>query len=293
MNRYTFALVAMLVFSGCSCVSVEAGNAGVETHWGHVTGVVEGEGMKIVGWSTDLHEMSVRLQNLEEENIPCRSHDNVSVLVDVTASYVLVRSSAAKVYKQLGDDYAALVILPALRSTIRDAVASVEALAVAQARSDMEAAAQTQLRAAVAMMLRNQHLPPGAIRIDSVQLRNVDLPASLTSSIESIQRQRNAALERTQALATAQQEAERARAEQEGRNRVALLAAQNQADVRRVAGESEALYNRTVSASMTPTLVELRRIEAQRAIATNPNAQLVVMGGGGGGSSPIVIQAPR
>ena len=272
---------------------VEPGNVGVETDWGRVTGEVQGEGTQLTGPGIDLHEMSVRLQNLEETDIPCRSKDNVSVMVDVTVSYVLNRGAAAKVYKQLGDDYATLLILPATRSTVRDAVAGVEALAVAQSRGGLETAVEAQLRASIAVTLRNQHLPTGALRIDSVQLRNVDLPRTLTESIESIQRQRNQALERAQALATAQQEAERARAEQEGRNRVALLAVQNQADVRRIAGESEAQYNRAVSASMTPTLVELRRIAAQEAIARNPNAQLVVLGGGGGSSQmPIVLQTP-
>lgn len=285
-------LILALVLGGCQCHTVEPGNAGVETSWGRVTGVVYGEGMKFTSIATDIHEMSVRMQNVEEADIPCRSKDNVSVLVDVTVSFTLSRAAAAKVYKQLGDDYPQLVIIPALRSTVRDAVANIEALVVAQSRSSVEQAVETQMRANVASLLRSQRLPADALRLDSVQLRNTDLPESLTTSIESIQRQRNLALEREQAMRTAQQEAERLRIEAEGRARVALIEAQQQADVRRIAGESEAAYNRLVSASLTPSLVELRRIDAQRAIAANPNAQLVVIGGGGSGGTPIVLQAP-
>jgi len=285
-------LILALVLGGCRCHSVEPGNAGVATSWGAVSGDVYGEGMQITSIATDIHEMSVRMQNIEEQDIPCRSKDNVAVLVDVTVSFTLARSAAAKVYKQLGDDYPQLVLIPALRSTVRDAVAEVEALVVAQSRSSVEQAVETRMRANVASLLRSQRLPPNSIRLDSVQLRNTDLPESLTASIESIQRQRNLALEREQAMRTAQQEADRLRIEAEGRARVALIEVQQQADARRIAGESEAAYNRTVAASLSPSLVELRRIDAQRAIATNPNAQLVVIGGGGSGGSPVILQAP-
>jgi regulator of protease activity HflC (stomatin/prohibitin superfamily) len=142
-------------------------------------------------------------------------------------------------------------------------------------------------------MLRSQELPSNAIRLDGVQLRNADLPRSLTDSIESIQRQRNAGLEREQALHTAEQEAARLRAEAEGRNQVAILNATGQAEVRRIDGESQARFNRELSSSLTPGLIELRRIEAQRAIVSNPSSRLVLLGGSGSsGGTPIVLQAP-
>lgn len=287
-----FLYLLPLILIGCS--TVEPGNVGVETSWGHVTGTVYSEGTHATGPGTDLHEMSVRMQNLEEQDIPCRAKDNVAVAVDVTVSYTLDRAAAAKVYKQLGDNYAALAVLPATRSVVRDAVASVEALQAAQQRPQLEQNVERELRESLAQTLRNQHLPINAVHIDSVQLRNLDLPRTLTASIEAIQRQRNAALEREQALVTAQQEAARLRVEAEGRNAVAILEAQRQAEVRRIMGDSEASYNRTVSPSLTAQLVELRRIDAQRAILENPNAHLVILGGGGGGGggSPIVLQAP-
>lgn len=75
-----------------------------------------------------------------------------------------------------------------------------------------------------------------------------------------------------------------------------FLNAQREATVRQIRGESEAEYNRTVAASLNQNLIELRRIDAQRAISTNPNAQLVVLGGGGGNNNstmPIVLPPMR
>ena len=76
-------LVAIIALSLMGCTTVESGNVGVELSWGHVTGEVFGDGTHQTGPNTDLHIMSVRLQNLEEQDIPCRSKDNVSVSVDV------------------------------------------------------------------------------------------------------------------------------------------------------------------------------------------------------------------
>ncbi len=288
------ALILTMFLCVAACDTVQPGFTGVEQDWSHVTGKTYEEGFHFTGPNVDLHQMSIRMQNLEETDISCRSKDNVAVLVDVTVSYTLNRASAAKVFKQLGDDYATSVVMPATRSTVRDAVAGVEALQVAQARGTLEEAIATALRSSVVRTLRSQSLPATAIRIDSVQLRNADLPRSLTDSIESIQRQRNQGLEREQALHTAQQEAARQRAEAEGRNQVALLNATGQAEVMRINGESQARFNRELSSSLTPGLIELRRIEAQRAITANPNAHLVVLGGeGGSGNAPLVIQAPR
>lgn len=287
------ALMVAISLGGCSCETVDPGNVGVVVQLGEVKDVNPyREGLHIVGITTDLHEMSIRLQTLEVDDVPCRSHDNVAIKADVTVQYSLQGRAAPKVFRQLGDDYPNTVLLPAIRSSVRDAVATVDAMVAAQSRESLETAIETSVRTSLKQTLRRQRLPETAIGLEGVQLRNMDLPQSLTDSIESIQRQRNAAMERQMAIETAQQEADRRRIEMEGQNRVALLEAQRQADVRRIAGESEALYNRTVSQSLTPNLVELRRIEASRAIVSNPNAHLVVLGSGGGsGGAPIVLNA--
>lgn len=290
--RFSLAVLLLATsLGGCSCSTVDPGNVGVVVVLGEVKDTNPyREGFHLVGPTTDLHEMSIRLQTLDADDVPCRSHDNVAIRADVTVQYSLRAPAAPKVYRQLGDEYANTVLLPAIRSSVRDAVASVEAMVAAQSRESLETTIENSVRTSLRQTLQRQRLPENAIVLDGVQLRNMDLPQSLTDSIESIQRQRNAAMERQMAIETAQQEADRLRIEMEGQNRVALLEAQRQADVRRIAGESEAAYNRVVSQSLTPALVELRRIEAARAVVNNPNAHLVILGGGGSnGGTPIVL----
>lgn len=63
-------LVTTLSLVGCYS-TVEPGNVGVEVERSHVTGTLYGAGTHYVGSLTDIHEMSIRLQNMEEEDIPC------------------------------------------------------------------------------------------------------------------------------------------------------------------------------------------------------------------------------
>ncbi len=296
LNLFLVTLVTLLLVPGCE--SVEPGNVGVVTSWNALTGEVYQAGTYGVGPGTDIHSMSTRLQNVAEDNIRCRSSDNVEVLVDVTVGVTLNPRSAVKVYSRLGEDYHTLLVIPAIRSSVRDIVGHSVALTVAQARAGLEGQILTSVQAAVQRTLRKRGLDTNALQIDNVQLRQADLPPSLRNSIESVQIQRNAGLERAQALDTARQEAARAQAEAEGRNAVALINARNEAEIRRINGESQAAFNRTMSASLTPGLIELRRIQAQlegqQAIARNTNAQLVVIPSSGESrsSAPIVLTTP-
>lgn len=290
---FTFATILPLLLLG-GCETVEPGNVGVETSWSALTGKVYQPGTHLVGLGVDVHSMSTRLQNVSEDNITCRSIDNVEILVDVTAGVTLNSRSAVKVYSRLGEDYQQTLVVPALRSSVRDVVGHTQALTVAQARAGLENRILENLRAAVRRTLRSRGLPANSVQIDNMQMRQADLPASLRNSIESVQRERNQAAQKEQALVTSRQEAARAQVEAEGRNNVNLINARAQAEVRRIDGESQATFNRTLAASLTPGLIELRRIEAQRAISTNPNAHLVIMGGGNnGGAGPVVLQAPQ
>ena len=51
--------------------------------------------------------------------------------------------------------------------------------------------------------------------------------------------------------------------------------------VRRIDGQATADFNQMVQKSLTPTVLRLREIEASKAVASSPNAKLVLMGGAG------------
>jgi len=64
-----------------------------------------------------------------------------------------------------------------------------------------------------------------------------------------------------------------------------LEVAKSKADEQRVAAQGIADYNRTVSSSLTPAILEFQRTQELTQLATSPNAKTVVMGPGTSPSS--------
>jgi len=60
--------------------------------------------------------------------------------------------------------------------------------------------------------------------------------------------------------------------------------------VRRIEAQGIADYNRTVSASLTPNILEFDRVQQLNKLATSTNAKRVVIGPGG--QMPMVLSAP-
>lgn len=274
-------ILAVLSF-GCS-TTVEPGTVGVAVDWGTTQDWTYPEGFHWVGFGVDVYEMNTQLQSYtmgdgegEDRAIQCRTSDNLNVGVDVSVQFSLHEHTAPIVYRKLGTDYTGTVVYPSLRSAVRDAVAEFPAMEAVARRDRLGERMKELMRQLLTETLSSNGVPTYAIRIDNVLLRNVELPQELAESIARVQQQRNAAAERAQAIETARQEAERARIEAEGSARVAQIRAEQAASVRLIEARAESDSNLMVSRSITPQVLELKRIEAQRALLSNDNTRLVI-----------------
>ena len=119
-------------------------------------------------------------------------------------------------------------------------------------------------RVDAAFMSRN--IPAGSVVIENILLQDIDLPATLDEAIANVQRQRQATAQSEQALLTATAQANRLRTEAEG-----------EAQARGIRANAEAMANRTLTLSLTPAVIELRRIEAMQALSTSSNSKLVLI----------------
>ena len=112
---------------------------------------------------------------------------------------------------------------------------------------------------------------PNGLGITRLTLNSdIRLPASIKTAMESA----NAA---TQKAIQSRNEVDSTRAEGEK----AVAAAQAQAEATRIRSEAEAAANKVLAESITPTLLELKRLEVQKAQAEKWNGQLptTVLGG--------------
>ena len=99
-------------------------------------------------------------------------------------------------------------------------------------------------------------LTPQGIVIESVQLRDIQLPAMLKASIEAKQQAEQDALRMSFILQKEKQEAERKRIEAQGISD----------------------FQRIVAQGISPQLLEWKGIEATEKLATSANSKVVVVG---------------
>ena len=264
-NGWLPRAVATLVVGGLVVVAlltsvayVPAGHVGVVTLFGRVTGQVLPEGTHLIFPFKTVNRMGIRTVELKEAaSVP--SEEGLIVTLDTSLLFRLDPQKAAEIYQKVGPSYVDVVVEPTLRSAIRTSTAAHNANALyTGAREEVAKQVQKELE---------DKLGPRGIVIESVLLRDIQLPAMLKQSIESKQQAEQDALRMTFILQKEKQEAERKRIE-----------AQGIAD-----------FQRIVAQGISPALLEWKGIEATEKLATSSNAKVVLIGSPRNGL-PIIFE---
>lgn len=252
---------------GCSCATVEPGQVGIGVDMDGVQDSVYQPGFHVVSITTSIVPMSLQTQTYEmagDDEIHALTQDQLSVDLEVTINFSLNEQHAIAVYTAYTQDYAGRIVHPIVRTAVRDAASTFTAPNLVDHRDEFQAAMEQQVAQQLTRTLQQRQLPPDAIRIENVMLRNIDLPEALDQSIAAVQQQRMQTQQRQQALQTAEAEAARLRTEAEG-----AAAAQQ------IRARAEAEANRTIAESLTSAVLEARRIEAMQALANSPGSRVV------------------
>jgi regulator of protease activity HflC (stomatin/prohibitin superfamily) len=248
-------LLIILLFN--SVVRVSTGHVAVLTLFGRVTDEALPEGIHLINPLKSANEMSVRTQEVKESaSVP--SSEGLVINMDTSLIYHLNPEKAAQVYQKLGPSYVEVVVEPNLRSAIREATASHTANAL-----------YTGERELVAKQIIDQlttQLGARGIMVESVLLRDIQLPVTLKASIEAKQQAEQEALAMSFRLQRERQEAERKRIEAGG--------------IRD--------FQQIVAQGISPQLLQWKGIEATETLAKSPNAKVVVIGSGRNGL-PLIM----
>jgi len=264
-NSWLPRAVATLVVGGLAVVAllasvayVPAGHVGVVTLFGRVTGQVLPEGTHLIFPFKTVNRMAIRTVELKETaSVP--SEEGLIITLDTSLLFRLDPVMAAEIYKKVGPGYLDVVVEPTLRSAIRTATSAHNANALyTGAREEVAKQVQKELE---------ERLGPRGIIIESVLLRDIQLPLMLKQSIEGKQQAEQDALRMTFVLQKEKQEAERKRIE-----------AQGIAD-----------FQRIVAQGISPALLEWKGIEATEKVATSTNAKVVMIGSPRNGL-PIIFE---
>lgn len=250
--------VGAIIVLMASTTSIPTGNVGVLTLFGRVTGETLPEGIHLVNPLKSVQKLSVQTQSVKESaNVP--SNEGLILALDTSLLFRLDKNKAAYVYQTVGENYAEKIVEPTLRAAIRASTSAHTANALyTNARELVQQQIQDELKT---------QLEPRGVIVENVLLRDVQLPATLKSSIEAKQQAEQDALRMNFTLQKEKQEAERKRIE-----------AQGIAD-----------FQKIVATGISAQLLEWKGIEATEKLATSSNAKVIVIGNPKNGL-PLVLE---
>jgi prohibitin 1 len=248
-------LIVILLFS---CVTkVASGHVGVLTLFGRVTGEVLPEGIHLINPFKSSTEMSIRTQEIKESaSVP--SAEGLVMNLDTSLIYHLDPAKASDVYQKIGPNYVNVFIEPNLRAAIREATASHTANALYSGEREVVA---KQIRDQLTALLGQR-----GILVEAILLRDIQLPLTLKTSIETKQQAEQEALAMNFRLQKEKQEAERKRIE--------------------AAGIRD--FQQIVAQGISTQLLEWKGIEATENLAKSTNAKVVVIGNSKNGL-PLIL----
>lgn len=252
-------LLIILIFK--STTSIDSGKAGV-LYKRFGGGVVTdepplGEGFHwVLPWNK-VYVYNVRQQELSEK-MQVLSSNGLQIGLDATAWHQPVREKLGALHQEKGEGYIADVILPAIRSAARSVVGRYTPEQLYSTKRD---AIQEEIYDETKKILDEQY-----VQLNEVLVRDITLPPTIKTAIETKLKQEQETLEYEFRLEKAEKEAERQRIDAEGK----------------------AAANRILSASLTDKVLQEKGIQATIELSKSQNSKVIVIGSGKDGM-PIIL----
>ncbi|MBI3822947.1 MAG: prohibitin family protein [Planctomycetes bacterium] len=200
------ALIGLILCtSSISCVP--AGHVGVVTTFGKVEDDPLDSGINLVAFWRKVHYMSIQTQE-EKETASTPTKEGLSVHLESSLLFSLRKDAAVRMYRDVGKDYAKVVLEPSFRSALRGAT-------VKHASQDLYTASRSDIESELEKTLR-LILDGYGINCERVLLRDMQLPPSVKEAIERKQAADQDAQQMEFVLKKAKQEAERKAIEAKG-----------------------------------------------------------------------------
>ena len=262
-----FIVIALGIFSSMF-KQIDAGKVGVKSLYGSVQSDVLESGLHLINPLLDVTDFDIQTQNYTmsaihsegaqegDDAIRVLSNDGLEVVIDLTVLYKVTPTDAPKIYKQIGVNYTDKIVRPVTRTRIRDNAVYYDAVALYSTK-------RNEFQQRIFKSIEEDFKTRGLI-LEQLLIRNINLPASVKTTIESKINAEQEAQKMTFVLQKEKQEAERKRVE-----------AQGIAD-----------YQRIISMGLTDKQLQYEQIKAQKEIATSPNTKIIFMGKG---SAPLIL----
>ena len=176
------ALIAIIAFtalvSGCNSIRiVQPGFVGVSVFLGNAKDEALSEGLHIViPFLTTVHRIDTRIQKVEAESFEAASKDLQSVRAAIVVNYNLKKEKAVTLYREIGVNYADVVILPGISETYKATTAGFTAEELITKRQTVSEQIKTLLA---------DRLDPYGIIVNQVNVVNFDFSSEFNKAIEA------------------------------------------------------------------------------------------------------------
>lgn len=258
---------------------VDAGSVGVVKRFGNPIGMLA-PGLHFVRPIGDtVTEVAVQRRVIKVSE-PASTSDLQIVNAEVTLGYHIDPAYADFALVQLNNDAEERVIRPANLEAIKAETAQYEALSLVKLREKVRAGIEDRVRARLAQ----QH-----IVLEDMSVTNLSFSGAYEQAIEQKQVAEQNAEKQRNLLETTKIEAEQAAAKAKGEADARVAQANGEAQSILVEAQAKAKAQELQKASLTPELLELRRIEMWNNKWTGDVPQYIVGGSGGFG---MLMQAP-
>jgi regulator of protease activity HflC (stomatin/prohibitin superfamily) len=258
--------IAVIGLLTASLIQIEPGEVGVQKLFGKVSDHILESGLNLKNPLVEVVPFDKRTQNytmsgitnegevVGDDAIHVLSADGLEVIIDLTVLYKVIPSEAPRILREIGTDYQDIIVRPICRTRIRDNAVYYDAVSLYSSKRD-----EFQVR--IFKGIESDFKGRGLV-LEQLLVRNINLPASVKTAIESKINAEQEAQKMTFVLQKERQEAERKRVE-----------AQGIAD-----------YQKIISLSLTDKQLQYEMIKA---ITNSPNAKLIIMGDGK--NTPIIL----
>ena len=261
-------LIGLGVATSC-LVQIDAGYIGVKKLFGNIQNDVLGSGLHLINPLLVIEKLDVKTQNytmsgIQDEGIKggddairVLTSDGLEETIDLTVLYRVMSSEAPKLLRETGGDFADKVVRAITRTRIRDNAVYYQAVDLFGAKRDEF---QNRIFKSISADFKNRGLV-----LEQLLIRNITLPATVKTSIESKISAEQDAKKMEFVLQKEKQEAERKRVE--------------------ATGISD--YQRIINTGLTSQQLQYEQIKAFKELALSQNAKVVIMNGKG--NTPIIL----
>jgi regulator of protease activity HflC (stomatin/prohibitin superfamily) len=264
--------ISMILFGAMSsCLKqIDAGHVGVKILFGNVQDDILTSGLNFINPVLDVKELDIKTQNYTmsgihdegnqagDDAIRVLTSDGLEVTIDLTVLYRLIPTDAPRLLKETGADYKDKIVRPLTRTKIRDNAVYYDAISLYSSKRD-------EFQTRIFNSIEEDFKKRGLV-LEQLLVRNITLPQSVKTSIES-----------------------KINAEQEAQKMQFVLQKERQeAERKRVEAQGIADYQKIISNGLSDKQLQYETIKANLELAKSANSKVIIMGGK---SAPFIIDA--